>query len=215
MSDTERSPLVWPMHKPRTRPQDQKQNNSWKKTWSQYMEMLDKELHRMGVTRYVVTWNSAQLTNQVVNTRDPGVAVWFDRKGGDDFKWQDILGIENPWPTVSEIDAAYKRRVGPLHPDRHLNEPEFDTTPYVELTKAREYAIKFVRGTTELPKGFVIPSDQWKEPRQNLYAIIGTIQSLRRIERLGATQLFEGSLVGFAGVLAETVSQSKATINVV
>jgi hypothetical protein len=160
------------------------------------MAMLDKELGRMGVTRYVVTLDP-------LGSRDPGVAVWFDRKGGDDFRWQDILGIESPYPTVEQINEAYRKRVMPVHPDRN---PGADPAPYLQLTRAREDAIKWVKGTTDLPKGFVIPSDQWKEPRQNLYAIVGTIQSIRRIERLGATQLFEGALQGVAGALPQTAS---------
>lgn len=194
MTDVERQPLVWPKQKARTRPNDQKHNGAWKKPWREYLAALDKELKRMGVTRYVVTYNDP------AQSRDPGVAVWFDRKGSDDSHWQDVLGIDNPYPTVDEINSVYKQKVKPVHPDFN---PGIDPVPYLNLTKAREDAIKFVRGTDEMPKGFVIPSDQWKEPRQNLYAIIGTIQSIRRIERLGATQLFEGALQGFAGVLPE------------
>ncbi len=201
----ERSPLVWPTHQARTRVQDQKDNRAWKKTWRQYCDALATEFKRMGVVRFVITWNTAELSHQTVNTRDPGVAVWFDRKKGDDYRWQDVLGIENPYPTVSEIDTAYKRRVTKVHPDTN---PGIDPAPYIELTKAREQAIKWVRGTSDLPKGYVIASDQWKEPRQNLYAIIGTIQSLRRIERLGATQLYEGALQGFAGALPQTASEA-------
>lgn len=194
MDMNERQPLVWPKQKVRTRPVDQKHNGAWKKTWNHYLVMLDRELKRMGATRYVVTYNDP------AQSRDPGVAVWFDRKGSDDSRWQDILGMDNPYPTVEEIDATYKRKVKPVHPD--LN-PGIDPTAYINLTQAREQAIKFVRGTEELPKGFVIPSDYWKEARQNLYAIVGTLQSIRRIERLGSTQLSEGALQGFAGVLPE------------
>lgn len=200
--DTERQPLVWPKQKARTRPSDQKHNGAWKKKWPEYIAMLDKELKRMGATRYVVTYNSAAVS------RDPGVAVWFDRKSSIDSHWQDVLGIDNPYPTVDEINSVYKQKVKPVHPD--LN-PGIDLAPYRELTLARDQAIQFVRGTEELPKGYVIPSDQWREARQNLYAIIGTIQSIRRIERLGATQLFEGALQGFAGILPEKAS---AAINV-
>jgi hypothetical protein len=204
ITDVEKQPLVWPKQKSRTRIQDQKHNGAWKKPWREYMGMLDKELKRMGATRYVVTFND------LTQSRDPGVAVWFDRQKSDDYKWQDVLGIENPYPTVAEIDSAYKRiiQTRDLHPDRHTNDPSFDVTPYLNLTTARTQALAFVRGTTELPKGYVIPSDQWKEARQNLYAIIGTIQSIRRIERLGATQLFEGVLQGFAGVLPEKASEA-------
>jgi hypothetical protein len=159
------------------------------------MDALEKELTRMGVTRFVVTWNGS-------GSRDSGVAVWFDRKNEDDFKWQDILGIENPYPTVDQLDSAYKAKVKLVHPD--LN-PGIDKALYLDLTKAREDATKWVRGTTDLPKGYVIPSDQWKEARQNLYAIIGTVQAFRRIQRLGATQLYEGTLQGFAGILSQGV----------
>ena len=197
----ERSPLVWPSQQTRTRVQDQKNNGAWKKTCAQYLSSLELELTRMGSTRFAVTWNDPRKCDG----RDPGVAVWFSRKKGNEWRWQDILGIENPYPTVDDIDTAFKRRVKAVHPD--LN-PGADRAPYDALVDARKQAIDFVRGTMDLPKDFVIASDQYKEARQNLYAIIGTIQSLRRIERLGATQLFEGALHGFAGALPQTASES-------
>lgn len=198
MSDTERTPLEWPKQQVRTRIQDQGTIGAARKTWREYLVMLEKELRRMDVVRYVVTYNDQ-------TSRDPGVAVWFSRKKDDTFKWQDILGIDNPYPTVEDIESAFKARVKAVHPD--LN-PGKDPEPYHQLVKARKDAIAFVKGTSELPSDYVIPCDAYQNRHHNLYAIVRTIKALRDIERFGAGQLFEGALHGFAGSLPQNASET-------
>lgn len=198
MSDMERKQLSWPQHQPRTRVQDQKNNSAWKKSFREYLAALAKEFARMKVTRYEVTFNGPN------DSRDPGVAVWFSRKHEESYKWQDILGIDNPYPTVVEIDDAYRKLAPRFHPDRN---PGIDPTKFAELTMARRKAIDWVKGTDKDAHEYVIACDQYREARQNLYAVVGTIQSIRRIERLGATQLFEQAFHAFA-VLPEKASEA-------
>lgn len=201
MSEVERYPLEWPKQQVRTRIQDQGTIGAARRSWREYLAMLDKELKRMGVLRYVVTYNELG----GANSRDPGVAVWFSRKKDEAYKWQDILGIDNPYPTIDDIENSFKSRVKAVHPD--LN-PGKDPEPYHQLVKARKDAISFVKGTSELPSDYVIPCDAYKERYHNLYAIVRTIKALRDIERFGAGQLFEGALHGFAGALPEKASET-------
>lgn len=188
MKDVERTPLSWPSVQVRVRVQDQKASAAWKKSWRDYMSALDKEFHRMGVSRYVITYNDP------VQSRDPGVAVWFTRKHEENYKWQDVLGIESPYPTVDEITTAYKRLAPKYHPDRN---PGIDPTKFAELEKARQDAIAFVRGTDALTHDMVIACDGYKEQRLNLFAIVGTIHSLRMIQKYGSGQLYEQAFHAF------------------
>lgn len=201
MSENERSPLEWPQAQHRTDRRLQGTLSAAKKSWHDYMEKLDAELGKMGVTRFVVTYNLA-------GVQDPGIAVWFDRKKADTFKWQDVLGLDTSYPRLDDIERAYKRKMPAVHPDLHQNEPNFDLEPYHQLERAHREAIASVKGTSELPKGFVIPCDAYKDRTHNLYAILRTIKALRDIERFGAGQLFEGALHGFAGALPEKASET-------
>jgi hypothetical protein len=193
MTDVERSPLTWPAAQVRVRVQDQKTNSAWKKSTLQYMEALEKEFGRMKVTRYVVTYNDPSKTG----SRDPGIAVWFSRKQEENFKWQDILGIDNPYPTVAEIEDAYRRLAPKYHPDRN---PDIDPTKFAELTEARRKATAWVRGTDQHAHEYVIACDQFKETRHNLNAIVGTLRALRAIERYGATTLYEQAFHAFVAI---------------
>lgn len=205
-TETERSPLEWPKTQVRTRQKEQqgKRIAAAKKPWKHYVELLGSELKKIGAKRYVVTFNDANSPQG----RDAGVAVWFDRQKADDFKWQDVLAIDNPWPTSDEIEKAFRVKVVPLHPDRHINDPTFDPEPYHQLVKARKEALDFIKGSSELPRGFVIPCDAYEDRTHNLYAILRTIKAMRDIERFGAGQLFEGALHGFAGALPEKASET-------
>lgn len=50
-------PLTWPTDWPRTRPQDQREMRSWKKTANQYREALVTELTRMEAPSAVISSN--------------------------------------------------------------------------------------------------------------------------------------------------------------
>lgn len=206
MTDTERSPLEWPQSQHRTDIRLQVNLSAARKSWADYMKSLATELEKMGVERFVVTFNVAATAG--TTRMDPGVAVWFDRKKAEDFKWQDILGLQSSYPLIEDIERAYKQKVFDVHPDRHRNDPNFDIEPYHQLERAKREGIAFIKGTSELPRGFVIPCDAYKERTHNLYAIYRTIKAMRDIERFGAGQLFEGALRGFAGSLPEKAGTS-------
>jgi hypothetical protein len=200
MNEHERSPLEWPAAQHRTDARLHVNLGAARKTWHDYMKGLAGELDKMKVTSYVVTFNN--------EGKDPGVAVWFDRKKKDDFNWQDVLELESSYPLIADIERAYKRKMPAVHPDLHRDETNFDLEPYHQLERAKREAVAFVKGTSELPKGFVIPCDAYEQRTHNLYAILRTIKALRDIERFGAGQLFEGALHGFAGALPEKASET-------
>lgn len=191
MADVERTPLVWPAVRVRLRINDQKTNSSWKKTWGAYLLALEKEFKRMGVTRYIVTYNESHAS------RDPAVAVWFSRKKADNARWMDALGIDNPYPTLAEVDEAYRRLAPKYHPDRN---PGIDPTKFTELTRARRAAMDFVRGQDQNQHELVIPCDTFREARHNLNAIVGTLRAIRTIERYGSSALYEQAFQAFTAL---------------
>src|SRR4051812_30054330 len=97
-NELERSPLEWPQAQHRTDIRLQGNLGAARKTWHDYMKSLGAEFEKMGVERFVVTFNVTALPG--TTRMDPGVAVWFDRKKSEDFKWQDILGLESSYPLV-------------------------------------------------------------------------------------------------------------------
>ena len=106
-------PLTWPKDWPRTQPRDQRVMASWKKTANQYREALDKELTRMGAQSFVISSNvplnlRGAMTPLTVEPRDVGVAVYFSRKGKEDFTWQDVLEIRDPVAaTEAQVPVAF------------------------------------------------------------------------------------------------------------
>lgn len=200
MAIKESYPLSWPDGWPRTRPQDRREQRQWKKSISHYHAALAKELGRMGVSNFVISSNVPLNARGVLvsgpEPLDPGVSVWFSRKGERDFAWQDVLDIHDPVPTEEQINRAYQQRAKLYHTDRGGGDLEM----FIELTKQRDNALRYINRKTDQQFDFVIACDAFEQVRHNLYAIVGTIQSIRKIERCGTSALLERAFKGFSAL---------------
>ena len=180
------STLRWPEGQPRTRIQDRQRRSAWKRTRAQYLTALEHELRRSGATDWLITHSDSTL--------DPAVAVYFSRRPQNQFAWQEALGMIGQTPTVDEINAAYRRRVRPIHPD--------GATPDVELFKAmtahRDRAIDWTLGRHRADHEYVIAIDVFDETRLNINAVRVVLYSLRRIEDCGSPLMLERAFRGFA-----------------
>lgn len=196
-------PLSWPSDWPRTRPQDQKPMGTWKRTANEYREELAKELDRSKVVNAVISCNVAlNLRGQMskgVEPRDVGVAIYFSRPLKEDFRWQDALGIHSPAPTTEEISAAYRKKIGPYHPD---SPGGGDREMFLSFTQHRDNALAWATRDARPPE-HVIACDLFKEVRLNMAAIAFTLKALRQIDRCGTSALLERSFKGFMALTAD------------
>lgn len=169
------TPLRWPKDYPRTLIDNRKSNAAWKKTLSHYREEVVKELARMGVATATITRNE-----WAGEQRDPGVAIWFSMKAAENFDWQVGLGIDNPVPTLEEIDRAYKALAMRHHPDRGG-----DVELFKKAGQYREEAKAYVLGSATLEQDNCLPFDQFKEAKMNMAAALAALRHFRGLERLG------------------------------
>lgn len=180
--------MKWPEGWERTRIQDRKGNPSWKGTWGKYREALEKELTMLGATSITIATGA--------NGRiDPGVVVYFS-KAKQDFSWQEALGIDNPAPTLAEVDEAFRRKAMPHHPDRGG-----DVEIFKRLTTHRENAKAWVMGTHDKHHDYAVPCDRYNEARLNLAALRLAFHSFRSLERVGVPAILEKSLSGMKAAL--------------
>lgn len=185
-------PLAWPDGWPRTRIPDRETRVAWKKTERQSVEALEVELKRFGVLSATLTRKDP---TDFRGPADPSVAVHFSRKHEDDFSWQDALGIQNPTPTIDEIDGAYKKLVRQHHPDQGG-----DVEMFRALTTHRKNALAYINRLSGQSHEHAIACDKFKEARWNINAIRMTIHSLRQIERDGTSALLEQAMKGFVAI---------------
>jgi hypothetical protein len=116
LQPTIESTLRWPDGWPRTLIEHRQSRSAWKKHIMEYQKAITKELIAMKVTAASITFNSS-------SSRDPGVAVWYSLQSAEDVSWQIGLQIDNPAPTLDEIDSAFKRLAVKCHPDTHPDDP--------------------------------------------------------------------------------------------
>jgi hypothetical protein len=201
-------PLTWPKDWPRTQPRDQRVMASWKKTANQYREALDKELTRMGAQSFVISSNvplnlRGAMTPLTVEPRDVGVAVYFSRKGKEDFTWQDVLEIRDPVAaTEAQVQDAFKRLAQLYHPDKGG-----DLAMFQKVTTARDNAIRWITRKTNQQFDHVIANDQFVAVRLNMAAIVMSLKALRQLDRCGSTGLLDRAFRGFSA-LPEHVESS-------
>lgn len=169
----EETPLRWPKDYPRTLIDNRKSNAAWKKPFSHYRDEVSRELARMGVASATISRNESEM-------RDPGVAIWFSMKAAENFDWQMGLGIDNPVPTLDEIDTAYKAMALKHHPDRGG-----DVELFKKAQAYREQAKAYVMGAATLQQDNCLPFDQFKETKMNLAAALAALRHFRGLERLG------------------------------
>jgi hypothetical protein len=186
----EEDKLRWPDGIGRTPIQSRVKQGSWKRTRHDYHNGLIDELRRMGATSILIC--------RAENERlDPGVAVWFSMKK-EDFSWQKLLGLENPAPSLDEIDAAFRTKAARCHPDR----PDGgDPSLFKVLNEARQQAKAWVQGTHSNRHEYVMAIDQYNEARLNLHALKLAFAALRTLERVGAPAILSQTLGAFRAKL--------------
>ena len=177
--------LRWPDGWPRQRVGAWRTSRSdWrKKSISEHKKSLVNELELMGAASILITRSP--------NERDPGVAVWFSM-AKDTEAWQDTLGIENPLPTLDEINQAFKLHAKEVHPDRP--DGKGDIGAYQRLVAARDAAKEWVLGTHQQNHEFVMALDQFDTPGANMAGLRLAFANLRSLKRLGMPTILERTL---------------------
>jgi hypothetical protein len=205
-------PLAWPDGWVRTRPQDRKQIKMWKKSPNFYRDALGKEMERMNALNFIVSSNVPENARGALSgpePLDPGVSVWWSVLGEEDFGWQDVLDIHEPVPTEARIMDAYRARVRIHHPDVGGDEQMF-----LALTKARDNAMRYINRKTDQSFSFVIACDAFKTVANNMAAIVGTIQAIRKIERCGTSALLERAFKGFSALPENVQAREVANVHI-
>lgn len=169
--------LRWPDGWPRTLIEHRESRNNWKKPVMEYQKAITKELERLKVTAASITFNPS-------GSRDPAVAVWYSLESEDEVSWQIGLQIDNPAPTIQEIDTAFKRLAVKCHPDTHPNDLNA-LEMFKKLNMFRESARAYTLGTAAPKLENCIPMDHFVELKQNLAGARLYLSYIRGMERLG------------------------------
>jgi hypothetical protein len=196
----EASPLSWPDGWPRTRLQDREERKGWKKTERQSIEALEIELKRFGAVAPTLTRKDP---TDYTTASEPSVALWFSRKREEDYSWQQALAIDNPAPTLDEINTAFKRVAAKYHPD---NLTTGDSATFHAYSEHKKNAIAYVNRMSGKAPDYVIACDKYKKSEWNITAIRMTIHSLRQMERDGTSRLLERAMHGFVAALPQEAS---------
>lgn len=184
----EKSPLQWAKGWVRTPLSDRRQMRVWKKPFAYYRDALVEQLRKVGAVEILITFNTSDDAR-----RDPGVTVYFSKPSKEDFSWQLALGIENPAPTIAEIDEAYRKKAMQYHPDRTGG----DVNMYILMGQHRDRAKAWVLDAARSEHEFALPCDRFAEVRWNINALKLGIAALRRLEEYGLPGMLERSFKGF------------------
>jgi hypothetical protein len=188
MEVLEEAKLRWPDGAERTRIKDRVGQPRWKKSWGECKKALSEELGRLGATSILITRHENE-------NLDPGVAVWFSR-AKQDFSWQQGLGLDNPAPTLDQIEEAFKVKAMKTHPDRGG-----DPALFKQLCDWRLAAKAWVLGTHNHSHEYVMAIDQYDEARLNLKALQMAFFYIRRLEDVGAPAILSQTLGAFRAKL--------------
>lgn len=186
METNDEIPLRWPEGWARTLISQRKPQAAWRRDLTFYRSAVLKELGRIGVTNVTISRNDRNAERV-----DPGVAVWFSLKPADDFSWQTALHIDNPAPTLKEIDDAFRRQAQKHHPDAIANGSGGDEAMFRRLREYRDKAKAWVLGTSAPVLDNCIPCDKFVETRQNLAAVANALRAFRALERVGIPAILE------------------------
>lgn len=200
---TNRSPLKWAEGWNRVPISERKPKPVWKKPFNYYREALVAELSKVGAGEAMISFNEGEDAR-----RDPGVTIYFSKPLAEDFGWQMALGIDNPAPTLEEIDSAYRKRAAVNHPDRGG-----DVQVYIALGKHREQARAWVLNTHRKEHEYALPCDRFTEPRWNLNALRLGLAALRKLEEYGLPGMLERTFRGFRVQLAEHASSEAGHVD--
>jgi hypothetical protein len=182
----ETTPLKWPEGWGRTLIEHRKSQGSWKRPYHFYRDAILKELEKMGVGSVVISRNEPGKERQ-----DPGVAVWFSLKVTEDFSWQTGLQLDNPAPSLDEIDSAYRRLAQKHHPDAVANGSGGDVQMFHKLGDYRKKARAWVLGENAQNADNCIPCDRFISQSQNLAAVASALRHFRGLERVGIPAILE------------------------
>ena len=186
--------MRWPDGCERTRIKDRTGQGRWREGWADTRTRLESELERLGAT-------SALVSRHENEQNDPGVAVWFSRRK-EDFSWQQGLGIDDPFPSVDEIDRAFKAKARKFHPD---NPETGDPEMFKKLSEWAKAARGWVTGAHDHAHEYVMAIDQYNEARLNLKALQMAFFYIRRLEDVGAPAILSQTLGAFrAKLVAKT-----------
>lgn len=193
--------LRWPVGWNRTLIELRKNATQWKKPLEYYRGQVVRELTMMGATSILI---SRGPVNQ--ERLDPGVAVWFSLVK-EDYSWQTLLGL-GPAPTLDEIDAAYRDKVKPVHPDR---QDGGDVEMFKRLTGARKAARDWVLGTHTDRHEFVMALDHYTTLRSNLAGLSRAFNAFRSLQKMGMPTILERVLdKAFKAALPMNAGEGKA-----
>ena len=179
-------PLKWPEGWGRTLINERKSRHNWKKPFSFYREQVIKELERLGASAVTISRNDGTKERQ-----DPGVAVWFSLKPPSDFSWQSGLHLDNPAPSLDEIDSAFRRLAQKHHPDAVANGSGGDVQVFHRLSEYRKQARAWVLGDNAPAMDNCIPCDRFAEARQNIAGIASALRHFRGLELVGIPAILE------------------------
>lgn len=183
----EQRPLRWAKGWPHTPISERKPMKAWKKSFEYYKNALAEVLRKVGATKVVISYNEGEQAR-----RDPGVTIYFYKPLKVDFSWQVALGIDNPAPTLNEIDEAFRHKAMQHHPDRLGDKATAeDIEIFKNLGRHKEQAKAWVMGTHESDRPYSLPCDRFTEPRWNLNALRLGIASIRRLDEYGLPGLLE------------------------
>lgn len=186
-------PIKWPEGLPRTSLGEREDRRQWKKTYKQACTVLDDELRKFKCFAPVLTLQSP---DDFSRAPDPSICVYFSRQRAEDFSWQKALGINNPAPSIEEINTAFKRLAAKYHTDRGG-----DLEIYLALDKHKNNAIAYAKRFNGYQSDYCIPCDKFNETAWNVMAVCNTVRSFRQMERDGTSFLVERSLEGFKAQL--------------
>ena len=185
----ETQPVKWPQDKPHTLIEKRREARQWKKQFPYYRDKLAQALRRVGAAEIVLTYNAGDAAR-----RDPGVAVYFARAvKAQDFSWQSALGLDNPAPTLKEIDDAFRDKAMKFHPDR----PGGDVAMYRQMVQHRENAKRWILNKLDEMPELVLWCDTFTEIRWNVAALAFGIAALHKLEEFGLPHMVEGAFRGF------------------
>jgi hypothetical protein len=190
--------LRWPEGWNRTLIELRKTENQWRKPFEYYRKKVVEELSLMGATAILITHGPFDKERM-----DPGVSVWFSMVK-EDYSWQTLLSL-GPVPTLDEIDAAFRDKARPVHPDRQDGgDPEM----FKRLGEAKKRAKDWVLGKHEGRHEYVMAFDRYTTVKSNMAAAARGFNYFRGLQRLGMPSILERVLdKAFKAALPMTASE--------
>lgn len=176
--------MRWPEGWSRTLIKERVNRSNWKKNYAFYREQVVTELERFGA-------NAVSIHKTKNENLDPGIAVWFSMKPPDDFSWQVGLQLDNPAPSLDEIDRAYRQLCQRHHPDAVANGSGGDVQMFHRLSEWRKKARAWVLGNNAPALDNCIPMDRFADARQNMAGVASALRHLRGLEVLGMPAILE------------------------